>query len=88
MNRISEEWKMYAIEIGNRIYMTVNSPDMIGTDAETGYAVIFFNTRNHNGRSTLVSSMTDSDQLRKILTATLEKLDGPLASIIEPMTEQ
>jgi hypothetical protein len=79
-----EMWKQLAHHIGEEVHNTVNTPAMMGTDDETGYVLMFFNARNHQGKSTLISSETNRVQLKRLLKHALQQLDGPKASIIEP----
>ena len=79
-------WQQVAIQIGHNIRSTVNTPEMIGTDDETGYILMFFNVASHDGKSTLISSETDLKQLKKLLKTALRKLNR--AVTIEPPTEQ
>jgi hypothetical protein len=83
----NEMWKQLAHHIGEEVRNAVNTPEMIGTDDETGYVLMFFNTRNHQGRSTLISSEMDRVQLKRLLKYALQHLDGPKVSIIEPGSE-
>jgi hypothetical protein len=62
---VHEAWKQIAYHIGEEVRAKVNTPEMLGTDDETGYVLMFFNTRNHQGKSTLVSSETDRVQLKR-----------------------
>jgi hypothetical protein len=79
---VHEQWQETAIEIGHRVRSMVNTPEMIDTDDETGYVLMFFSARNHNGKSTLVSSTTDVATLRKLLKTALQGLNK--ATIVEP----
>jgi hypothetical protein len=88
MHAIHERWEQIAIEIGDSVRNLVNTRDMIGTNDETGYVLMFFNTKNHAGKSTLVSSITDRTQLKKLLKTALRGLDSPKAKIVEPPTKQ
>jgi hypothetical protein len=81
---ISARWQQVSIEIGHQIRCMVNTPAMIGGKDETGYVLMFFNVKNHNGKSTLVSSATDKNELRKLLQCALDNLNSPKAQLIEP----
>lgn len=76
-------WQQYAIDIGEHVYGSVNTKDTIGTEHETGYLLMFFWATRHEGKSTLVSSMTDKKQVRQLLEAALNRLDDT-GTIIEP----
>ena len=77
MEHFNEKWQQLAIELGNSIYRKVNLPYMVGTDDETGYILMFFNVKNHNGKSTLISSAADDKEgLRKLLKTALRNLDS------------
>ena len=65
MEHFNEKWQQLAIELGNSIYEQVNLPYMVGTDDETGYILMFFNVKNHNGKSTLISSAADDKERAK-----------------------
>lgn len=84
MTAINEQWQQIALEIGEGVYRTVNTPSTIGGDDETGYILMFFNAKHHDGQSTLVSSNVDRKQLKKLLKHALGSLDGPKTRIIEP----
>lgn len=81
---VMEKWQQIAIELGNGIYRSVNTPDMVGTDEETGYVLMFFNVKNHAGKSTLVSTNTDKLQLKRLLKNALRELDGKKTKIVPP----
>ena len=83
MKGMDELWQEVAIGLGNQIYQSVNTADMVGTDDETGYILMFFNTRNHGGKTTLVSSTTNRVELKKLLKTALRELDGPKAKIVD-----
>lgn len=80
---INERWQQVAIEIGNGVYSSVNTKEMVGTDDETGYVLMFFNVKNHNGKSTLVSSAATRAELKKLLKNALREIDGPKIKIVE-----
>lgn len=71
-------WEQAAIEVGNRVYQSVNLP---GTD-ETGYILMFFSAKEREGKSTFVSSETDVVHLRKLLKFALRNLEK--AKIVPP----
>lgn len=81
---INEQWYGVALEIGDSVYRTVNTPEMVGGDDETGYILMFFNKKKHQGKSTLVSSSVDRAGLKKLLKGAIRELDGPRTRIIEP----
>lgn len=81
---IDEQWQMVSLQIGDNVYRTVNTPEMVGGDDETGYILMFFNTKNHQGKSTLVSSSVDRAGLKKLLEGAIRELDGPKTKIIGP----
>ena len=84
MKYVEEIWQQLAIELGNSIYRQVNTQEMVGTDDETGYVLMFFNTKNHKGRSTMISSTTNRADVKKLLKTALQNLDGPKSKIVEP----
>ena len=82
---IMEQWHQIAVEIGNDIFRLVNSDETVGTDDETGYILMFFNARNHDGKATLVASEISKPELKKILKTTLRALDdGKKTRIVPP----
>lgn len=83
MSDIMRQWQQVAIALGDSIYRSVNSPDMVGTDDETGYVLMFFNVKKHGGKSTLVSTATNKSDLKKLLKSALDELDGPKPTIVE-----
>ena len=83
-NAIMEKWKLLAVEIGHSIFRAVNTPETVGGDDETGYVLMFFNAKNHHGKSTLISSAASRADLKKLLKFALREIDGPKATIIEP----
>jgi hypothetical protein len=87
MSATQEQWKQIAIEIGHEVHSLVNLPNTIGTDDETGYILMFFNARNHNGKSTMISSTTDKVGLKKLLLRAMRELDGPKSSVVFPGSE-
>jgi hypothetical protein len=70
-----ERWKHLAIALGDDIYQAVNTKEYVGTEDETGYLLMFFNKKNHNGKATMVSSHTDRSGLKKLLKEALRNLD-------------
>jgi len=88
MHAVNERWQQLAIELGDRIYQTMNTAKMVGTKDETGYCLMFFNAANHRGRSTLVSSTTDRAELKRLLQFAIDNLDGPKTKIVPPGTRQ
>jgi hypothetical protein len=57
-------------------------------DDETGYLLMFFNAKNHNGKSTMITSETDVHKIKALLKVALKEVDGPKAKIVEPETMQ
>jgi hypothetical protein len=47
---IMEKWQQIAIEIGDSVFRTVNTAETVGSDDETGYVLMFFNTKHHQGK--------------------------------------
>jgi FixJ family two-component response regulator len=78
-----EQWKQVALEIGEQVRNWVNSPAMIGGDQETGYILMFFNMRHHDGHATLVSSAESAEDVEKILRTTLGDIKGKI-EIVDP----
>jgi hypothetical protein len=81
---IMEKWQQLAIVIGDSVFRTVNIPETVGSDDETGYVLMFFNTKNHQGKSTLISSAVNRADLKKLLKFALREIDGPKTTIVEP----
>ena len=73
--RLGAAWQQIALELGNSVHRAVNTADMIGTDNETGYALLFFNAKNHNGKATLISSASNPGEIEKILKYTLRHIN-------------
>jgi hypothetical protein len=44
---VHERWQQIAIHIGEQIRSSINTPEMIGTEDETGYVLMFFNARRN-----------------------------------------
>jgi hypothetical protein len=85
---INEMWLQVARQIADNVYATVNTKEMVGTNDETGYLLMFFNAKHHDGKATVVTSETDVAKLKKLLINTLNEIDGPRAFVIEPETMQ
>lgn len=83
-DHIDEKWQQIAIELGDSIYHRVNAPEYVGGDDETGYILMFFNEKNHKGKSTMVSSTVNRAGLKKLLKTALREIDGPRTRIVEP----
>ena len=81
-------WQQFAKHIADSVYASVNTKQMVGTDDETGYLLMFFNAKHHNGKSTMITSETDRHKLKTLLKVALKELDGPKARLIEPETMQ
>ena len=84
MPAIEEMWEQVAVHIGEQVRAVVNTPETIGSDHETGYVLMFFNMKHHNGKATVISSAPTKADLKKILKYTLRHIDGPKGKIIEP----
>jgi hypothetical protein len=85
-DRTMEKWKQLAIHIGEEVYRGVNTANYVGTDDETGYLLMFFNAKNHHGKSTLVSSEVDRAGLKRLLKEVLRNIDH--ATVIEQRRPQ
>jgi hypothetical protein len=73
--RLKEQWKSVAIEIHNRVVNLVNMPEHMGTEDETGVVLMFFNARNHQGQSTMVTSdIKDRASIKLILKNALRRV--------------
>jgi hypothetical protein len=83
--QIKARWQQLAIEIGEQIRRTLNTSDMIGGDHETGYLLMFFNLRHHDGRATIVSNALGKEDVKKLLEYTLSQMEK--AIVIEPTRE-
>lgn len=69
-------WRDYAMIIGDGVYASVNTEETLGTDKETGYILMFFNVKNHNGRSTLLGHPDiPLSELKQLLRAALNGVD-------------
>lgn len=84
--QIAAMWQQQAMELLARVRSAVNLPSWIGTDDETGVVLMFFNTRNHRGKSTLVATETSARDLRLLLRTAAVKLSQ--ARIVEPEKPQ
>jgi hypothetical protein len=84
MTTTDEQWQQVAIEIGDCVYRTVNTAETVGTDDETGYILMFFNAKKHEGKSTLVSSSIDRATIKKLLKMALRQLAGRYVKIVGP----
>ena len=80
---ISAQWQQIAIELGDKIYRTVNTPEYVGTDDETGYLLMFFNQKNHKGQSTIIST-ADRAATKKLLKKAMREIDGPKTTTVYP----
>lgn len=49
------KWQNYAMKVGDEVYAAVNREEWQGTDKETGYILLFFNVKKHNGRTTMLA---------------------------------
>jgi len=81
---IQEKWRQIVTQLGENIYGSLNTPEMIGTNLETGYLLMFFNATNHNGKATVISSETDRTRLKTLLECAIKEVNGPKATIVEP----
>ena len=81
MEHVQERWQQLAIDIGETVYRLVNIPSFVGTDDETGYVLMFFNVKNHDGKSTLISSTVDKAELTKLLERAICELNGSSCKI-------
>lgn len=81
-DQIAAKWQTIAIWILDAVRSMLNAPDMIGGPEETGVVILFFNQNRHGGKSTMVSTATDVDDLRRLLGTALSDLDK--ARVIEP----
>lgn len=83
-----EKWKQIAVEIGHRVQGAVNTAATFGTRDETGYILMFFNAQTHSDKSTLVSSCTDKEELKRLLEAAISGLDdGSKVTVSGPSTQ-
>jgi hypothetical protein len=80
--KTAQQWQQIAIEIGHGVFSTINTPSTVGGDDETGYVLMFFNAKNHDGKSTLVSSVTNRADLKKLLKRALREIDGPKSKLV------
>jgi len=84
--RIAAQWKQLAIHLLHEVAGKVNTPAMAGTDDETGVILMFCNARHHEGKATVISTLTDTDAIKKILKHTLREFRR--AQVVEPTTPQ
>lgn len=80
---VKEVWQQIAVDIGHKVRSMVNTPDTIGGDDETGYVLMFFNAKHHDGKSTIVSSAASPAELKQLLRYALSQIDQG-AVIVEP----
>jgi hypothetical protein len=84
--RINAQWQQVAIQLLHEVAAKVNTPAMMGTDDETGVILMFCNARHSEGKATVISTLTDRDELKKILKHTLREFRR--AEVVEPTREQ
>jgi hypothetical protein len=84
MMTIREQWMDMALAVGDGVYRAVNTPDMHGTEDETGYILMFFNVEDHRGKSTFISSTTNKAELKKLLKNAIRELDGLHVKTVAP----
>jgi hypothetical protein len=84
--QVNAAWLHTAMFLLEQVRAAVNLPAFIGTDEETGVAVLFFNTKNHRGKSTLVSTETSAHELRLLLRTAAAGVNQ--AHIVEPEKPQ
>jgi hypothetical protein len=75
-------WKQIAIHLLHEIAAKVNTPATVGTDDETGVILMFCNAKHHDGKATVISTLTDRDAIKKILKHTLREFRR--AELVEP----
>lgn len=75
-------WQQVAIQIGDDIFRMINTADTVGTEHESGYILMFFNTHNHQGRATMVSSTTNKAELKHLLKVAMRSIDR--AAVVYP----
>jgi hypothetical protein len=79
-------WKHLAVHLLHEVAAKVNSSSTIGTDHKTGVILMFCNARNHQGKATVISTLTDKDAIKKILKHTLREFRR--AELVEPTRPQ
>jgi hypothetical protein len=88
MKDVNAMWQQVVRQIADSVYATVNTEETVGTNYETGYVLMFFNAKNHDGKSTLVTSETDINKLKKLFKAALKEAGGAKGQFFDQETMQ